>query len=180
MFCGKQSNSHKLDCMCHTLADSTTFTYSDLYKVYLVMQGISGGVDICNTLFSRLRQVTIMPTRIYLCIIHRKSWVGSGYTMPKIPSCGYHCDLQYIGCVNEPTFVFPVYDEYGVELNVKHLMANCYDSDNNIIKCAELATYFPPKNIDGDSYDSDSNSCDYSDDNCTGVNCTCFDGYVGD
>lgn len=177
MFCDKETNPHKLDCECHTLTSSTIFIHDELYKIYIyiVMRDISGGRDIITALFSRLRQVTIMPTHVYVCVNHEKWWAGSGYTMPKTPSCGHHCDSHYVGCVNNPTLTLSDYYSYSVELNVKHLMANSYDSNINIVKCAELATYFPPKNMYGNSYDSDSNSCYDSDDNCTSDNCTCFD-----
>lgn len=163
MFCSREVHIFALDCECHTLK-STTFTYDELYKVYLVMRNVVGSKDVFSALINHLRQVTIVPTHVYLCYTHNRSWVSTKYPKFRKPGCGTHCVIIYDGCVNDNILVKP-----GLRYNPKQLMANCYDSNGVNIECAELSTYFPKDCAYGHSYDS----VGHSDDDCTSDNCIC-------
>lgn len=158
MFCSSEI-SHVLDCECHTLLASTIFTSSDLYKLYSIMRILLGHDDIFTAFLSQLRQVTIMPTHVYICHSHMVGSVRAKQTMFAECWCSDRCSMHYDGCVNEPDYIFPDYNEYYYdEYKLKYLLSSCYDFDGNQIECPGLATYFP------EGTDSDDNS-DVGDDN---------------
>lgn len=179
MFCGKEAYPHILDCACHTPTDTTTFTYDDLYTIYIVMLTIDNGKDIFGTLVDRLRRLIIMPTRMFICLNHRKVYAAIKSTVPRLLYCGRRCIHSYIGCVNDHTFAHPESGKmHGINFKMKHLMANCYNSYNTNIKCPELAVYFPEYHLDVDNdSSSSSDSSDHCCDWCNKYMCECGSDY---
>lgn len=138
MSCSKALTT--LDCKCHPPA---TFTYDELYQMYLVMRTTAAGKDIFGGFLSQLRRVTIEPTHVYRCCDHVTGWVRAGHSVDN-NCCGGRSVVKYAGCVNSPSFVFPSYAvKYGGIFKLECLLSYCFDVDNRRIECPKLALYFP-------------------------------------
>lgn len=143
MFCGKEvPQQHILDCMCHTLLTSVSFTHDELYSMYLVLRTMAGGNDIFGEFIARLRSVTISPTHVYACLCHRGGWVLTQPTYTKKYCIDHdsYCHAGYVGCVNGYKNSLYAVD---ILLTLDQLIENSYDSNDVKVRCPELATYFP-------------------------------------
>lgn len=157
MFCGKEAPKHVLECICHS---STVFTYDELYSMYCLMQTIMGCKDIFTAFLARLRRLIIAPTQVYICNEHVIGWIGVNCDVLRLSCCGIDkCtsvdgNLQYVGCVNHHNFIVNL-SYYGRNrFTIAYWMSNCYDANDENVKCPELLTYFP-EDYEQNSSDSD-------------------------